>query len=747
MLILLLGSTLALLIVFFGLISSRIVNVLNEYAYMSAFQYSREGAAAVEGELNKALGLLNSSRDLIEVFKSENRTDREILPPLFARILEDYDSIFSLWVLFEPDAWDGRDARFANTGEYDELGNYAVWAYRNASNRVELNLEAWGAESYQDDYYALPRNSPGIRISDPYEEEIREGYSVQMISASRAVHNPEGEVIGVVGADFSIDFFNRILSTIDSKSRGKSTIATETGLLLADSLSGKEGTYLSESHSTDTVSAASEATGGEKESSSENSRIMVQIGDQEFLQMIEPINIGEGIEPWIYIVSIPREHIYAVPRQIYISLMITSAVILVVLTLIIILIASRVSRPLGILTGAFETISGGDLRREVHITARDETGRLAQGFNRFTASLSSTLREIKSAMAELRNEADELARETENTDSAFADNSRAINSVLMKASDITRGLGETSRSLDKILENITSLEQRSGNESQLISQSVAAIEETLAGLHSVTENVVRSSEYYRQLNRSSALGEDLLTTVIRRIQEIHSQSESLLETNMVISNIATQTNMLAMNAAIEAAHAGEAGKGFAVVADEIRKLSENTADQSRGVEKILKEIVDIISAIARSSQEAGKNFGEIQGLIGTITRIEEEVKLSLEEQGAGSNQILASLGEMETASLEIDREAESVSVLARKIATEVEVLSKNSEEIQQSIGNVLNNNEAIRHTVDKAVESAEHTAMSIARINENMGIFKLKGEDPAEAESEIRKKGDFQESP
>ena len=216
---------------------------------------------------------------------------------------------------------------------------------------------------------------------------------------------------------------------------------------------------------------------------------------------------------------------------------------------------------------------------------------------------------------------------------------------------------------------------------------------------------------------------------------------------MVISNIATQTNMLAMNAAIEAAHAGEAGKGFAVVADEIRKLSENTADQSRGVEKILKEIVDIISAIAGSSQEAGKNFGEIQGLIGTITRIEEEVKLSLEEQGAGSNQILASLGEMETASLEIDREAESVSVLARKIATEVEVLSKNSEEIQQSIGNVLNNNEAIRHTVDKAVESAEHTAMSIARINENMGIFKLKGEDPAETEPEIRKKGDFQESP
>jgi len=726
MLVLLLGSTLALLIVFFGLISSRIVNVLNEYAYMSAFQYSREGAAAVEGELNKALGLLSSSMNLIEVLKSEDRTDRELLPPLFARILKDYESVFSLWVLFEPEAWDGRDVEFANTGEYDELGNYAVWAYRDESNRVEVSLEAWGAESYQDDYYAIPRNNPGIRISEPYEEEIREDYSVRMISASRAVHNPKGEVVGVVGVDFSIDFFNEILGSIDGKSRGKSTIATETGLLLADSLSGREGTYLSESHSADTVSAASEATSNWSEDDASNSRVMVQIGDQEFLQMIEPINIRTDIEPWIYIVSIPREQIYSVPRQIYVSLMISSAAILAVLTLIIIVIANRISRPLGILTGAFETISSGDLRQEVHITARDETGRLAQGFNRFTASLSSTLREIKTAMAELRTEADELAKETESTDSAFSGNSEAINRVLMKASDITRGLSETSRSLEKILENILSLEQRSGNESQLISQSVAAIEETLAGLHSVTENVVRSSGYYQQLNKSSTLGEELLNTVIRRIQEIHSQSESLLETNMVISNIATQTNMLAMNAAIEAAHAGEAGKGFAVVADEIRKLSESTADQSRGVEKILKKIVDTISTIAGSSQEAGKNFGEIQGLIGTITRIEEEVKLSLEEQGAGSNQILASLEEMKSASLEIDREAENVSVLAKKIAGEVEIINKNSEEIQQSIGNVLNNNEAIRRTVDKAVESAGHTVRNITLITENMEIFKLK---------------------
>ncbi len=698
---------------------------ITDYAYRAAAQYAREGASLAERRFRESLNMFEDTARLAETLKQEGRVDRGILPAVFLDTLRAHESAFALWVLFEPDAWDGRDARFAETLGPEDTGAFAVWAYRDEAGSATLSEEAWAEESYGEDYYAEPLARSGLWLSDPYEEEVEDGRTVRMITLARRLEDGNGGVLGVAGVDFSLDFLEGILADVDERSGGTSTIANYAGLILADTLAEGEGSYLSDSHSADTVSAASELTRGE---SARDAAVEVEIDGRTVLQMMEGVRLHENLDPWIFIVSLPKERILEIPRRIYLELTIAELAVLALLTALIVAVSRRISRPLVDLTGTFDVIASGDLRPVANVRGKDETGRLAAGFNRLTATLNEVLGDLKSALGTLEANAGDLAAEMERTRTALEGTDRSVETVVGRGTDIDREIKAVTASVERIQESARNLEARSRDESEMILQSVAAIEEILANIRAVTGSVVKASEQYGRLNESSARGEELLTEVIERAQHILSRSEALLETNTVIANIASQTNLLSMNAAIEAAHAGEAGKGFAVVADEIRKLAENAAEQSKAVEAMLGEVASAIRSIADSSRRAGENFGEIQSLIRNITRLEEEVKLAMEEQSAGSNQILASLDRMKTASGEMDKGAASVADLAGLIAGEMKDLNRYSEDIQASIEAVRSNGGVLKSAYSRTSSLAENNQSNAARVADSLRNFRLKGE-------------------
>jgi methyl-accepting chemotaxis protein len=222
----------------------------------------------------------------------------------------------------------------------------------------------------------------------------------------------------------------------------------------------------------------------------------------------------------------------------------------------------------------------------------------------------------------------------------------------------------------------------------------------LANIQSVTQTLVKNGENVKELIDASEMGRGGLQEVATDIQEISKESEGLLEINAVMENIASQTNLLSMNAAIEAAHAGEAGKGFAVVADEIRKLAENSGEQSKTISTVLKKIKDSIDKITKSTDAVLNKFEAIDGGVKTVSDQEENIRNAMEEQNAGGQQILEAIGRLN----EITQMVKGGSAEMLEGSKEVSHESKNLELVTQEITNGMNEMAGGADQINGAVE-------------------------------------------
>jgi methyl-accepting chemotaxis protein len=402
-------------------------------------------------------------------------------------------------------------------------------------------------------------------------------------------------------------------------------------------------------------------------------------------------------------ISSVQEIVDARSRQTIVTIALIALLMLLVSIILTIIIFKRtIIKPLNEMVSALKDISEGDFTRHIEIISGDEIGDMAYYFDNSIEKIKKLILVIKKQALTLFATGNELASKMAESAAAVNQIVATIQSIKNRIINQSASVTETNATMEQITVSINKLNEQVEEQSASVNQSSSAIEEMLANISSVTRTLLGNAKNVQVLTEASKNGRSGLQGVSSDIQEIAHESEGLLEINAVMENIASQTNLLAMNAAIEAAHAGEAGKGFAVVSGEIRKLAESSTEQSKTISAVLKKIKTSIDKITKSTGTVLMKFEAIDSAIKTVSDQEKNISSAMEEQSSGSRHILEAIKhlneitqsvrngstEMLNGSREVIKESKSLALVTSEISNGISGLAASSNQINSSIEHV-----------------------------------------------------------
>jgi len=408
--------------------------------------------------------------------------------------------------------------------------------------------------------------------------------------------------------------------------------------------------------------------------------------------------------------------------------LVTSIVILA-LAVVFLILSCRIMliRPISHAVAMLKEISEGegDLTKSLAVSSGDEVGKMAHYFNMTLERIRSLVISIRSQAVSLSDLGTELAGNMTETAAAvnrIAESTQSIKSRVMSQS---ASVTQTNATMEQVTHNINKLNGHVEKQANAVSQSSAAIEEMIANIQSVTNTLARNAESVRDLEEASEVGRTGLGEVAADIQEISRESESLMEINAVMENIASQTNLLSMNAAIEAAHAGEAGRGFAVVAEEIRKLAESSGDQSKTISDVLRKIKNSIDKIMRSTDNVLHKFEAIDGGVKTVAEQESSILNAMEEQGHGSKQVLRSIGQVSEITEQVKEGSRQMLEGSREVIHESKNLERVTQEISGGMGEMATGTDQINMAVGRINDLSGKNREAIKALLLEVSRFKV----------------------
>jgi methyl-accepting chemotaxis protein len=365
-----------------------------------------------------------------------------------------------------------------------------------------------------------------------------------------------------------------------------------------------------------------------------------------------------------------------------------------------------------------------DLTKRISIASVDELGSIAGFVNDFFRGLLEVVTGIKRIQRDFVEVGRELERSAQTSASAVTQMADHVNQVQEKTVAQLESVVQCSGKVDEASLVIKSMEEVINKQADSVATASSSIEEMVGNIASVSNSINIMAGRFAELTTLSEEGRNAQTTSVEKINLISERSSALLEANKVISTIAAQTNLLAMNAAIEAAHAGDAGKGFAVVADEIRKLAENSAAQSKNISVEINQVQEAIGEVVSTSRISGTVFAKVSEHIGETDALVREVKHAMNEQNEGSTQILTTLQVINDVTAKVRGGSKEMSAGNGVILGEMNGISASSQEVRQSIGQIAAAFEEIEKTAQGVSTAAEKIMENIRGMESAVGHFK-----------------------
>ena len=368
--------------------------------------------------------------------------------------------------------------------------------------------------------------------------------------------------------------------------------------------------------------------------------------------------------------------------------------------------------------------NGGDISKRIQILCADDFGLLSSSINQLMESLSQMINGVRQGSTVVENSSENLKSIVEAANSALTKMSLAFNKIKCEENTQNHLVLGVSNEVADLQKGIVDLQNNIILQSQSMQQNSAAITQMVANVNSVAEMAVKADLVSRKLSETSDSGNKMIQLSVDAINEIQKSGEEVQNIIKVIQNIAYQTNLLAMNAAIEAAHAGDVGKGFAVVADEVRTLAASSAKSSKDVQFHINDMVEKINSGVQTISQAGAAFQEITEKVEENTQLMKTISNAMEEQRSGAQKTMKLTAEAAEQLAGLKDLAQKQAQYAERVKNAMDSTVKTSENVRNVVVESISTSANLRGAIKRLDETIGENVDAVQKMNQKMSAFK-----------------------